>query len=66
MIAGIEFIEAKDGLVIKDTDSPLGEEYIYQRYKNVEVLVDGYLLYELAGHTGEYCIRFKNNLVQIE
>ena len=66
MIWGIEYIEMNDGLMINGYHSMSSDEIVYDKYKNIEIPVYGYLVYDLIGHTGEYCIQYKENLIEVE
>ncbi len=68
MISGIKSIEVQGRLIIEGLCdySTLGKTDTYNQYKNIEVPVDGYLVYDTIGHTGEYFIQAKDNLMQVE
>lgn len=66
MISGIESIEMNNGLIINGYHPMSRDEVVYNKYKNIDVPVEGYLVYDLIGHTGEYCIQHKENLIEVE
>lgn len=66
MISGIESIEMNDSLIVKGYHPMLIDEYLYNKYKNIDVTVAGYLIYHLIGHTGEYYIQHKEDLIEVE
>ena len=41
-------------------------EMQYDKYKNMNVPTYGYLVYDLIGHTGEYCIQYKKQLIEVD
>lgn len=66
MISGIESIEMNDGLMINGYHSMSADEEVYNKYKNIEVSVERYLVYDLVGHTGEYRIQYIDDLIEVE
>lgn len=66
MVIGIESVEINDKLTIRGYHPIKRDENNYHQYKDIEVSVDGYLVYHLIGHTGEYFIQSRDSLIQVE